>query len=392
MKIYEKRLVRGCKYRHYLFGVQIATTYERQQEVLEAITLESSKADKQRILVVIPSDKLSEYEEKRYFDLEGYYNPNKFFDKVFCLSPLECGYTKAYGMFVAGVSPQTYRKALKIIRPNVVRAYGGYWASTFAIKNKVDSIPIISSVHDSNPKMLYKEVLKADKVIAVSKCVIELLKQRGVKESKIELLPNRVDIANFYPLSVEQLEDFPKDFKYILSVGRLCEEKNIDTLIKSLALLPSEYRCIIIGDGEEGEYMGLAKELGVDSKIIWRKAVANKSLPLYYSFVDCFCTPSRSEGFGIVFIEAMACGAAVVTSNIAPMNEFIKHKESGHLVDEYENPEALAKAILKVCQDKEYATHIKQGAIKAAKRFDKRAIDAQEAKIYENIIREQNDI
>ena len=66
-----------------------------------------------------------------------------------------------------------------------MRAYGGYWATTFATKNRVKGIPVISSVHDTNPKLLYREIVLSDKVICMSKAVAKLCVDNGVEPSEI---------------------------------------------------------------------------------------------------------------------------------------------------------------------------------------------------------------
>src|SRR5262249_51825622 len=102
------------------------------------------------------------------------------------------------------------------------------------------------------------------------------------------------------------------------------------------------------------------------------------------SWCDCFCLPSRfpSEGFPIVSIEAAACGAPMVVSDIPPMNEYLKNGESACLVKEYETPAILAKAIEKTCGDADFRRRISEGAHQMAQQFDLKAIDAVEVGIY----------
>ena len=83
------------------------------------------------------------------------------------------------------------------------------------------------------------------------------------------------------------------------------------------------------------------------------------------------CVPSRWEGFGIVFIEALACESIVVTSDIAPMNEYIKHGRNGLLVKDYENPKALAEMIKTACNDKRLQECLKINTRKSVERFEK---------------------
>ena len=68
--------------------------------------------------------------------------------------------------------------------------------------------------------------------------------------------------------------------------------------------------------------------MAMSKRCFWIESVKNSELPVWYSWCDCFCVPSRWEGFGLVFIEAAACGSAIVTSDIAPMTEYFTNDKS----------------------------------------------------------------
>lgn len=338
-------------------------------------------------LVVIPSDPIAAY-EKAGFDswLEGYYNPGAMFSEVFVLSPLEKGERKAYGMTILVMSERELLHVLRDIRPDVIRAYGGFWPADLACRYRIRGVPVIVSVHDTNPALLHKSVCYADLVICISAAVEKLVLSRGVDPKRIRRLPNRVDTRVFYPLKDdERIQSvacrFPNG-KHILHVGRKSHEKNLDTLIRALQFLPNDYSCVFVGRGDIAPYMSLAEQVGVTNRCFWVESVKNSELPLWYSWSDCFCVPSRWEGFGIVFVEAAACGAAIVTSDIAPMSEYLAHDESACLVKEYENPHALAEAIRKVCEDVKYRETLSAGAVKAAQPFDRTVVDEMEVAIY----------
>lgn len=340
-----------------------------------------------RKLVVIPSDPIKAYDNKGIDWLQSYYNPNRFFDEVFLLSPLEKGINYKYGMHVIGVDDKIYKKALKLIKPDVIRAYGGYWATTFAIKNKTENTPIVSSIHDDRESLFHKEVDKADYVICMSQACANLAKNRGIPDSKIIIMPNRVDLNTFKKTIIHN-KGFKKEHdKYnILSVGRLTSQKNIDNNIRALQFLPENYSITFVGRGSNKQYCKLAQECGVLNRVNWIETIKNSDLPYYYSTCDVFCTPSRSEGFGIVFIEAAACNTPIITSDIKPMNEYLTHNKDSYLIKEFENPKEIAKAIKFVCKNKEYSKLISNNSRLAAEKFDKRKIDKLEADIYSSII------
>ncbi len=341
-------------------------------------------------LVAVPSDQIAAYERKGLDWLERYYNPQGMFKEVFVLSPFEKGVREAYGMTIIGVKERDFVNMLRKLHPDVVRGYGGYWASDLVCSRRLANIPVIVSVHDTNPRNIHKSVCYADLVICTSNIVAKKVIEYGTDTKRVRVLPNRVDTAIFRPIRDKYLlqpisERFPKG-KYILHVGRKSKEKNLDTLICSLPLLPKEYHCIFVGQGDIQPYKTLAQSLCVDDRCFWIESIKNSELPMWYSWCDCMCLPSRWEGFGVVFIEAAACGTPIITSDIAPMNEYLTHNASAYLVKEYENPKAVAMAILRICEDDEYSKSITQGALQAVQPFDRRVVDAQEAAIYREAI------
>lgn len=345
-----------------------------------------------RRLAVIPSDPIEAYLNKGYDKewLKDYYNPCNFFDKVYLLSPLEENNPNLLGMEVIRTQPRELKKRLKQLNINMVRAYGGHWSCDMACNNKVSRVPVIVSIHDTNPELLHNSIKNADIVFCMSNIVRELVLKKFNKPDRVWILPNRVNFNIMYPYPAEKLADLNNKypFKYkILHVGRKTEEKNLDTLIKALKILGNEYCMLAVGKGDTEKYIKLAGEEKVIEQCFFIESIENKELARYYSWADCMCTPSRWEGFGIVFIEALACESVVVTSDIAPMNEYIKHMENGILVKEYENPKALADIIKIACCDEKIRNIVKKNARKSVEKFEKSRIDKLEVSYYEKILK-----
>jgi glycosyltransferase involved in cell wall biosynthesis len=339
-------------------------------------------------LVVVPCDPIGVYERAGYDWLERYFNPTGMFREVYVLSPLEEGERKAHGMTIVGVPEEKFTQKLKEIRPDVVRAYGGYWPSDLVCRNRIKGIPVIVSIHDVRPELLHESVRYMDLVLCLTDEIENQVLKAGVTKSRIRRLPNRVDRSVFYPVQdAGALQSIAAKFpvgRHILHIGRRTREKNQDTIIRALALLPEEYSCVFIGSGDRGPFVAIAEELGVNDRCFWFDSVKNSELPTWYSWCDCFCFPSRfpSEGFPLVSLEAAACATPMVASDAPPMNEYLIHNQSACLVKEYENPSALANAIRRVCEDGEYRTIIKNGILKVAERFDLSVVDNIEADIY----------
>lgn len=343
-------------------------------------------------LVVIPSESFADYERVGLGSrLEAYYNPAGVFRQVYALSPWESGRREACGMTVLGGSLRKLGRLLVELRPDVVRAYGGFWASDFTCRHRPAGIPIVVSVHDPHPRMVHRSVACADLVLCTSAAVEETVLRRGADPSRLRRLPNRVRLEEFRPISdPAQLAGVAGQFppgRYILHVGRKAHEKNLPAVIEALTFLDDSYKAVFVGRGNPRGFMDMAARLGVARRCFWVPSVPNEQLPVWFNWCHCMCTPSLWEGFGTVFIEAAACGAAIVTSNIAPMNTFLGHGTSAHLVDDYHSGRALAAAIARVCQDADYRRQICQGAIEAARPFEQSAVDALEATYYRQALR-----
>jgi len=342
-------------------------------------------------LAVIPSDLIEDYfKQGRYEEwVKNYYNPCQFFDEVYLLSPLEKNRDEWLGMKVIHTPVKDLKKRIKILKIDVVRAYGGNWAARFACENKVDGVPVIVSVHDRRPERIYEAIKDADIVLCTSPVVKEVVSRKFKKQDRAWILPDRVDFKIMRPIVQTKQKDWQERFPYkykILFVGRLSREKNLDTLIKALKFLGKDYCVIAVGLGEKRSYQEIMAQDHVQQQCFFIDSVPNQELPQYYSLCDCMCTPSRDEGFGIVFIEALACGAVVVTSDIRPMNEYIVESENGLLVKDYENPQGLADAIARACTDQELRINLKKNARKSVECFEAGKINQLEADFYNKVL------
>jgi len=340
-------------------------------------------------LVVVPSDPISAYEKAGYDWLQRYYNPSGYFGEVIALSPREEKNRQAHGMTIRRVSEQCFQSALREISPDVVRAYGGYWPADLVARNRLPNVPVVVSVHDRLAHRIYRSVALADIVLCMSQTVRQAVMRKGVEPEKAMILPNRVDLNRFQSYrNTSECQKIRRDYpgKLILHVGRKHEEKNLDTLICSLRHLSQEYCCVFIGTGDVQPYVALAKAEGVADRCYWLDHIKNQDLPYWYSACDCFCVPSRWEGFGIVFIEAAACGAPIVTSRIPPMTEYLRHGESAFLVEEYEDPKCLAESIQRTIDDTALSARIRTGARAAAIPFELSQVDAMEVKVYQEVM------
>jgi phosphatidylinositol alpha-1,6-mannosyltransferase len=146
--------------------------------------------------------------------------------------------------------------------------------------------------------------------------------------------------------------------KILLSVSRLVSKKGIDTTIKAFAKVLKKHpssRYIIVGNGEQKkELQRLAAALNIADSVQFVGSIQHhhRKLVNYYNACDVFVQPSKTErsnveGFGIVFLEANACGKPVIGSFSGGIPSAVVNNETGILVQE-RDPSALAEAINKL--------------------------------------------
>lgn len=338
-------------------------------------------------IAILPFDPIDAYEQKGTLSLyKEYFNPAAFFDQVWVISPLEKKDRTFDGFTVKAARDSShFQTLLSEFQPDVLRVYGGGWNADYALAHRVDGIPILVSLHDTHSSLLRSSIRFADGIIAMSQVIKDLAIARGVRPELIRVMGNRVDTKHFQPADPQSAAAFKAQItsgRLILHIGRQCAQKNQDSLLRALPLLPKDFTIVFIGQGDAKPYQHLAEQLGIANRCTWMERIPNEELPLWYSACDVFCVPSRWEGFGIVFIEAAACGAPIVTSQLAPMNEYLTHQQTAWLVEDCESPKALAKGIDFMTTEHSRVEQIVRRARQEVLIYDKAEVDLEEADIY----------
>lgn len=187
---------------------------------------------------------------------------------------------------------------------------------------------------------------RTDLVIANSEFTRDELLKLGVEAAKIALVNPGVDVERFRPgLPHDDLDasiGLGTNEKLIVSVGRLSRRKGFDQVIRALPLLHARGLAVtyaVIGIGEDADYLlSLARELGVSDRVRFLGHVAPDDLPRWYNAADVVTMPNReiggdTEGFGMVFLEAAACGKPTVAGMAGGTGAAVIHGVTGLRID-----------------------------------------------------------
>lgn len=236
---------------------------------------------------------------------------------------------------------------------------------------------------------LMKKVIKeSEELVTNSEFTSQEYKRWGIsREKMVKIIPG-VDSTAFQPQEKQQslVEKYNIQGKQvIMTVGRLDERKGHDMVIRAMARLVKQLPTVvymIVGKGrEEQRLRNLADYLKLSDRIIFTGFVKEEFLPNYYNLCDVFVLPNREteqhnqfrgdyEGFGVVFLEAGACGKPAIAGNSGGSVEAVVNGVTGLIVNPRSEPD-IADAIERILTDKGLANRLGMaGRQRAEKEFD----------------------
>lgn len=225
--------------------------------------------------------------------------------------------------------------------------------------------------------MVRKVLVEADKIIVASEYVYKEAISAGCPQERLVLLPNGVDVERFNPNLDGSFvrERLGVDNRPVVFTLRYHVPKNgIEYLIRAAPRVLSEAPETMFVIGSDGPLMdyhkGLAKNLGIEDHILFVGRIPRMDLPYYYAASDVFVIPSVIEAFGLVTVEAMACGKPVIGTNVGGIPGIIIDRFNGFLV-EPKNPENIAEKIILLLENPKLQKKMGQSGRKIAEeKFD----------------------
>ncbi|MCZ6872636.1 MAG: glycosyltransferase [bacterium] len=231
-----------------------------------------------------------------------------------------------------------------------------------------------------------------------------MIQEYGVKPERIHVIPGGVDTAIFHRQDRQQARlvlGLDAAAPVLLFVGRLQPLKGIDTLLRAAQetrLHHEHLQILVVGGGvddwdereaqELQRLQALSEQLGLTPHVRFIKAQPQQTLAWYYAAADVFVMPSHYESFGMVVLEAMACGTPVVASRVGGLTSTVVSGQTGFLVPPG-NDQAFAQAILRLLASPTLHDACARASFRRAQAFVWPCIVDRTAQLYAHLLRQR---
>jgi alpha-maltose-1-phosphate synthase len=313
---------------------------------------------------------------------------------------------------------------------DIVHTHTWYMAMAGYFAKKLYALPFVLTTHSLEPLRAWKAeqlgsgyamsswmertaILDADAIIAVSEGTrADILRAYpDVKPDRIHVIYNGIDLVEYRKtLETGALSKYGIDpaIPYVLFVGRITRQKGVTHLVDAIRYLPRETQVVLCAGAPDTPEIAAELRQKVEDarrghpRIVWiEKMVTKQEAIQLYSNARVFCCPSVYEPFGIINLEAMACGAPVLASATGGIKEVVVDGETGYLVPFDQDPVTsfpldpekfardLAAGINRLLEDPERSKRFGvAGRKRVEETFSWTAIAQQTIRLYEQLIQE----
>ncbi len=319
--------------------------------------------------------------------------------------------------FVEGIQRFAAEKG---IRYDLIHSH--YWMSGLAAETlkAVWNVPIVHMFHTLGS--LKNQVARSEaeregeyrlegerRVVAVADAIVaatpveqaQLEEHYRAEPGRVAVIPPGVDTCHFYPIPSDEAREYlgiPLEDRVVLYVGRIEPLKGVDTLLRAMACLRfqkilagrSVYLIVIGGepdvspdqmDAEMARLQQLRDELNLGNTVLFLGKRGQDTLPYYYSAAEVVVVPSHYESFGMVALEAMACGTPVIASQVGGLAFLVRDGETGYTVP-YGDPQPLCDRLIALLNDSALRQRLGQNAATYARSYSWKRIATRILELY----------
>lgn len=299
------------------------------------------------------------------------------------------------------------------IDSDIAHAHTWYTSLAGFLAKELYDVRLVATVHSLEPKRPWKResmgnaynltmwaeelCLEAcDRIIAVSEeDKRDITECYGIGEGRISVIPNGIDIERYRRVeNPAVLEKYGVRKPYVLFLGRLSRQKGVFDVVDASSKIRKGVRVVIVTGraDDRGVEEELARAVEGKENVLWvnRMLSVDEAVALYSS-AEVFTAPSIYEPFGLINLEAMACGRPVVSTRVGGIKDVVVDGETGLLVPP-QNPEELAEALNRLLSDRVLAEEMgKMGRERVERLFSWERVAERTLELYQSLLRGTKD-
>ncbi|MBL7991152.1 MAG: glycosyltransferase family 4 protein [Candidatus Kapabacteria bacterium] len=276
---------------------------------------------------------------------------------------------RGFDIVVDDINKIPFFTPLYVREPILALAHHLFGTSIFA------EAGLIAGSYVYSAELLLPYIYRTTPFAVVSDSTKHELIEKGLPAENMAVIPNCINRAQFpFTAHVQHGDSFTPIIAYF---GRLKRYKSVHHLLEAFAPLADEFpaaKVHIMGKGDaEADLREMALGLGLNTadtqRVEFLGFIPEEHKAEMLAAAYCVVNPSMKEGWGIINIEANACGTPVIAANVPGLRDAVQHGESG-LLYEYGNIASLTDVLRRILLDSTLHQHLQQGALRFAQRFD----------------------
>lgn len=231
--------------------------------------------------------------------------------------------------------------------------------------------------------------LCADRITALTEWEKREAGKLGIARKKIEVVPNGIILDRFRRRKLDFFENLGIDGEVLVFVGQPSRRKGWEYFLRAMPQIlkhSPEAQAVFIGYRRNPEVERLCSKLGINDSVRFLGFLPEEKKIEALCAADVFVLPTLYEGFGIVFLEAMACGLPIVTTDVAGNSEIVENKKNGLLVKP-RNSKAVADAAVRILSSSALRNRMKKNSMKKSREYDWKAVAKKYLEIYESVLK-----
>ena len=209
-------------------------------------------------------------------------------------------------------------------------------------------------------------------IIAPSRFLRGIALHYGVPPQKVRLIHNAYHGPETFPVNREEARralGIPEGERMILTICRLMIWKGVDGIIRALSDLPEACRLHVVGDGDERDrWQTLARDLGLEERVVFHGNVAYDRIPLFLKAADVFVLNSNYEGLSHTLLEVMWAGLPPVVTGVCGNPELVEDGVNGFTIP-FNRPDLIRDRVLRILEDPALSDRFRERGLEKVKGF-----------------------